>query len=71
MDSMFCGQMSTLYMFSEAFTPQQVQAVHQLGPGYKVWFALSLVLLQMKTINPDIFATLNVSETERLGIHVH
>ncbi|XP_064636479.1 neurobeachin-like isoform X3 [Lineus longissimus] len=37
-DSMFCGQMSTLYMFSEALTPQQVQAVHQLGPGYKNQF---------------------------------
>lgn len=35
-ENMFCGQMSTVYLFSEALLPQQIQAAYQLGPGYKV-----------------------------------
>ena len=35
-DHMFCGQLSTLYMFSEALSPQQIAAMHELGPSYKV-----------------------------------
>ncbi|WAQ98221.1 NBEA-like protein [Mya arenaria] len=31
-DHMFCGQLSTLYMFSEALSPQQIAAMHELGP---------------------------------------
>ncbi|XP_041358388.1 neurobeachin-like isoform X2 [Gigantopelta aegis] len=37
-DHMFCGQMSTVYLFSEALLPHQVAAMHQLGPGYKSQF---------------------------------
>ncbi|XP_035829545.1 neurobeachin, partial [Aplysia californica] len=37
-ENMFCGQMSTLYMFSEALLPQQINAVYHLGPGYKSQF---------------------------------
>ena len=35
-DTMFCGQMSSLYVFSEALSPQHIGAIYQLGPGYKV-----------------------------------
>ncbi|GFR89629.1 neurobeachin [Elysia marginata] len=38
LEEMFCGQMSTLYMFSEALLPQQVNAMYHLGPGYKVLY---------------------------------
>ncbi|XP_052793628.1 neurobeachin-like isoform X3 [Mya arenaria] len=37
-DHMFCGQLSTLYMFSEALSPQQIAAMHELGPSYKSQF---------------------------------
>ena len=36
MDTMFCGQMSSIYVFSEALNQAQIGAVYQLGPGYKV-----------------------------------
>jgi hypothetical protein len=32
----FRGQMSAIYLFSEALSPHQVCAMHRLGPGYKV-----------------------------------
>ena len=35
-DHMFCGQMSTVYLFSEALVPQQISALYKLGPSYKV-----------------------------------
>lgn len=35
-DHMFCGQMSTVYLFSESLTPQQISAIYYLGPSYKV-----------------------------------
>jgi len=35
-DHMFCGQISTVYLFSEALSPQQIHGVYQLGPSYKV-----------------------------------
>jgi len=35
-DTMLCGQMSSVYLFSEALLPQQVAALNLLGPGYKV-----------------------------------
>lgn len=35
-DSMFCGQMSSIYVFSEALQAQHIAAIYQLGPGYKV-----------------------------------
>lgn len=36
LDSMFCGQISSVYGFSDALSPQQIQAISALGPGYKV-----------------------------------
>ena len=38
-ERVFCGQMSVVYLFSEALTTHQVCAMHRLGPGYKVWRA--------------------------------
>ena len=32
----FRGQMSAIYLFSEALSPHQVCAMHRLGSGYKV-----------------------------------
>jgi hypothetical protein len=32
----FRGQMSAIYLFSEALSPHQVCAMHRLGAGYKV-----------------------------------
>lgn len=37
-DRLFCGQMSAIYLFSDALTPHQVCAMHRLGPGYKNQF---------------------------------
>lgn len=37
-DRVFCGQMSTIYLFSEALTTQQICAMHRLGPTYKCQF---------------------------------
>ncbi|XP_013420037.2 neurobeachin [Lingula anatina] len=37
-ESMFCGQMSTIYMFSEALQPQYIDAIYHLGPAYKSQF---------------------------------
>jgi hypothetical protein len=40
---MFCGQVSSVYLFSEALVPQQVAALHWLGPGYKVRFLIEYI----------------------------
>nr|XP_017035232.1 neurobeachin isoform X11 [Drosophila kikkawai] len=37
-ERVFCGQMSAIYLFSEALTTQQICAMHRLGPGYKSQF---------------------------------
>eukprot|EP00095_Tigriopus_kingsejongensis_P003666 maker-scaffold11_size778918-snap-gene-3.18 protein:Tk03666 transcript:maker-scaffold11_size778918-snap-gene-3.18-mRNA-1 annotation:"PREDICTED: neurobeachin-like" len=37
-ERVFRGQMSAIYLFSEALTPHQVCAMHRLGPGYKNQF---------------------------------
>ncbi|XP_033742933.1 neurobeachin-like isoform X3 [Pecten maximus] len=37
-DHMFCGQMSSVYLFSESLSPQQIGAIYQLGPNYKGQF---------------------------------
>ncbi|XP_065209719.1 neurobeachin isoform X2 [Planococcus citri] len=37
-ERVFCGQMSTIYLFSEALTTQQICAMHRLGPTYKCQF---------------------------------
>ncbi|KAJ7325688.1 hypothetical protein OS493_029114 [Desmophyllum pertusum] len=37
-ESVFCGQMAAVYVFSEALTAQTVGAIHRLGPGYKGQF---------------------------------
>ncbi|CAL4084127.1 unnamed protein product, partial [Meganyctiphanes norvegica] len=34
-ERVFCGQMSAVYLFSEALTAHHVCAMHRLGPGYK------------------------------------
>lgn len=34
--TVFCGQMAAVYLFSEALSTQTVEAMHRLGPGYKV-----------------------------------
>lgn len=34
-ERVFCGQMSAIYLFSEALTTHQICAMHRLGPGYK------------------------------------
>lgn len=35
---MFCGQLSTIYMFTEALSPQQIASIYELGPSYKSQF---------------------------------
>ncbi|KAJ8932339.1 hypothetical protein NQ314_014703 [Rhamnusium bicolor] len=37
-ERVFCGQMSAIYLFSEALTTHQICAMHRLGPGYKVLY---------------------------------
>uniref|UniRef100_A0A146M1B0 Neurobeachin n=1 Tax=Lygus hesperus TaxID=30085 RepID=A0A146M1B0_LYGHE len=37
-ERVFCGQMSAVYLFSEALTTHQICAMHRLGPGYKSQF---------------------------------
>ncbi|XP_053400196.1 neurobeachin-like isoform X2 [Mercenaria mercenaria] len=37
-DHMFSGQLSALYLFSEALSPQQISSIHELGPSYKSQF---------------------------------
>ena len=33
---MFSGQLSTMYLFSEALSSAQVASIYELGPSYKV-----------------------------------
>jgi len=40
-DTMFSGQVSSVYLFSESLTTPQVAALHWLGPGYKVCVAIT------------------------------
>lgn len=35
-ERVFCGQMSAIYVFSEALSTHQICAMHRLGPSYKV-----------------------------------
>lgn len=37
-EHVFCGQMSAIYLFSEALTTHQICAIHRLGPGYQSQF---------------------------------
>lgn len=37
-ETMFCGQVSSVYLFSEALTANHVAALEYLGPGYKSQF---------------------------------
>ncbi|XP_065158028.1 neurobeachin isoform X5 [Atheta coriaria] len=37
-ERVFCGQMSAIYLFSEAISTHQICAMHRLGPGYKSQF---------------------------------
>lgn len=36
----FCGQMTAVYLFSEALNAAQIFAIYQLGLGYKVVYLL-------------------------------
>lgn len=36
----FCGQMTAVYLFSEALNAAQIFAIYQLGLGYKVLYLL-------------------------------
>ncbi|CAL1540734.1 unnamed protein product, partial [Lymnaea stagnalis] len=51
-EDMFCGQMSTIYMFSDALLPQQVLAMYHLGPGYKVLYDGKLTVSIVFMYNP-------------------
>lgn len=44
-ERVFCGQISAIYLFSEALTTQQICAIHRLGPGYKVCYVNFLTAL--------------------------
>ena len=33
---MFSGQLSTMYLFSEALSSAQISSIYELGPSYKV-----------------------------------
>lgn len=46
-ERVFCGQMSAIYLFSEALTTHQICAMHRLGPGYKVRYNLPLLSLSL------------------------
>lgn len=49
-ERVFCGQMSAIYLFSEALTTHQICAMHRLGPGYKVsHIKVILLILLIKT----------------------
>ncbi|KAK3927685.1 Neurobeachin [Frankliniella fusca] len=37
-ERVFCGQMSAIYVFSEALSTHQICAMHRLGPSYKSQF---------------------------------
>ena len=37
-DTTFCGQLSSIYVFSEALAANYIASIHQLGPAYKVGF---------------------------------
>ena len=39
-DTMFCGQISSVYLFSEALLPGQVASMYALGPAYKVMLGI-------------------------------
>lgn len=49
-ERVFCGQMSAIYLFSEALTTHQICAMHRLGPGYKVRCNISLSLPHTHTV---------------------
>ncbi|KAK6172415.1 hypothetical protein SNE40_016068 [Patella caerulea] len=51
-DNMFCGQLSTVYLFSEALLPQHVLAIYQLGPGHKVLYDGKLTSTIVFMYNP-------------------
>lgn len=53
-ERVFCGQMSAIYLFSEALTTHQICAMHRLGPGYKVYKSLIADILQFCIHGPYI-----------------
>ena len=44
----FRGQMSAIYLFSEALSPHQVCAMHRLGSGYKVNTVYAVLYVKIK-----------------------
>lgn len=44
-ERVFCGQMSAIYVFSEALSTHQICAMHRLGPSYKVRIFSALLML--------------------------
>lgn len=46
-ETMFCGQMSSVYLFSEVLQAQQVEALYMLGPGHSVSSSYNIVELQI------------------------
>ena len=44
-DHMFSGQLSTMYLFSEAMSSAQVASLYELGPSYKVGKKISSCII--------------------------
>ena len=56
----FRGQMSAIYLFSEALSPHQVCAMHRLGSGYKVCRYIK--------VRNSIFQTINIKSDEETQV---
>ncbi|KAJ9584941.1 hypothetical protein L9F63_020711, partial [Diploptera punctata] len=54
-ERVFCGQMSAIYLFSEALTTHQICAMHRLGPGYKINCYILLWSLELQYRKKHIF----------------
>lgn len=67
-ERVFCGQMSAIYLFSEALTTQQICAMHRLGPGYKVSKDRSISKL---TFSPIIYSTFENYKRITVKCHIH
>ena len=51
LDSVFCGQMSSLYLFSEALAPHQIASIYVLGAAYKVSHSIHLRLVPSRFLS--------------------
>lgn len=59
-ERVFCGQMSAIYLFSEALTTHQICAMHRLGPGYKVRFISNVKNYYPITIHQSVLCIIYV-----------